>query len=192
MPRKKEYNEEDVLEKAVDVFWKNGYSDTSIRTLENEMGINQFSIYASFGSKKGLFLRALANYKSRVKEIFLSDLINSEGKLDDIRKFLSGFVLSVRSGKTPNGCLMANTAMHIGSRDHEVKIQLVLFFELLKDVFTEILEKAKRRKELAVTANINQYANYLLGCTEGLAVTAKVLEEDQLNDFIEVTMKSLK
>jgi len=192
MPRTKQYSEKDVIEKAVAVFWKNGYAQTSIRDLEKEMGINQFSIYSSFGSKRGVFLRALAHYKSQVKEIFLTDLSNSAGKLEDIRKFLNGFVLSVKSGRTPNGCLMANTAMDMGSNDKEVKIQLTLFFELLKEVFEEVLNKAKQRKELSEDANVERYANFLLGCTEGLAVTAKVLEEDQLKDFIDVTVKALK
>ncbi|MEK6154497.1 TetR/AcrR family transcriptional regulator [Flavobacteriaceae bacterium 3-367] len=192
MPRQKQYDEEAVIEKAVQVFWKHGYAGTSIRELESKMGINQFSIYSSFGSKKGVFLRALANYKRRVKEIFLSDLLNSDGRLEDIRKFLEAFVDSVRSGRTPNGCLMANTAMDLDTHDQEVKVQLTLFFELLQAVFLEVLTKAKARGELSPQANINQYANYLLGCTEGLAVTAKVLEKEQLEDFIAVTMAALK
>ena len=192
MPRRKQYSEEDVIAKAMEVFWDKGYTATSIRNLEAEMGINQFSIYSSFGSKQGVFLRALEQYKSTVKKIFLADLIKSEGHLDDIRKFLDDFVESVQSGRTPNGCLMANTAMDLGSHDKEVKVQLKLFFELLKEVFADVLTKAKKRKELSNHANIQHLANYLLVCTEGLAVTAKVLERKQLNDFIEVTMQSLK
>lgn len=192
MPRPKQYNEDEVIEKAVRVFWKKGYAATSVRELEQEMGINQFSMYSSFGSKRGVFLRALSTYKAKVKEIFLSDLIMSEGRLADIRTFLESFVHSVKSGKTPNGCLMANTAMDMGTKDLEVKVQLRQFFVLLKEVFVDVLEGAQRNKELAINANIDGYANYLLGCTEGLAVTAKVLDQEQLDDFIDITMKSLR
>jgi TetR/AcrR family transcriptional repressor of nem operon len=192
MPRQKQYSEEAVLDKAVDVFWNRGYKSASIRELEKEMGINQFSIYASFGSKKKLFLKALDRYSEQVKEIFLTDLIRSNGDISDIEKFMKSFVISVRSGRTPNGCLMANTAMDIGSREKEVKIRLNYFFELLNTVFTEVLEKAKTRKQLNKNAPIDKYANFLVGCTEGLAVTAKVLDDDQLRDFIDVTITSLK
>ncbi len=192
MPRPKQYKEDEVIEKAVKVFWNKGYASTSVRELEQEMGINQFSMYASFGSKRGVFLRALSKYKAKVKEIFLSDLIQSEGHLADIRTFLESFVHSVKSGRTPNGCLMANTAMAMGGGDLEVKVQLRQFFDLLKEVFVDVLKGAQRNKELAVNANIDSYANYLLGCTEGLAVTAKVLDDEQLDDFIDVTMKSLR
>ena len=45
MARKKQYNEAEVIEKAMRLFWRNGYESTSVRMLEKEMGINQFSIY---------------------------------------------------------------------------------------------------------------------------------------------------
>lgn len=192
MPRQKQYREEDVIEKATQVFWRNGYNSASVRQLEEGMGINQFSIYSSFGSKKGVFLKALANYKEKVKEIFLSDLVHSTGDVDDIREFFLSFVYSVRSGKTPDGCLMANTAMELGTKDAEVKVQLKLFFEMLKDVFTDVLEKAKEKGNISVHTNVSKLANFLVGSTEGLAVTAKVLDDQQLDDFIEVTMESVK
>ena len=173
MARKKQYIEEEVIEKAVNVFWENGYVSTSIRELEKEMGINQFSIYSSFGNKKGVFLRALSHYRNKVKEIFLADLIKSEGNLSDIRDFLKSFVHSVKSGRTPNGCLMANTAMAIGSKDKEVKVQLNVFFDLLKSVFENVLQKSKEKEEISKEADIEAYANYLVVCTEGLAVTSK-------------------
>ncbi len=192
MPRKKQYSESEVIDKAVNAFWEHGYAATSIRHLESEMGINPFSIYSSFGSKKGVFIKALEQYKSQVKHIFLSDLLKSDGNINDIRKFLLAFVNSVKSGKTPNGCLMANTAMDMGSKDKEIKLQLKSFFKLLKEVFIDVLKKAKSKKQISKTANIEGYANFLVVCTEGLAVTAKVLEERDLNDFVEVTIKTLK
>jgi len=192
VPRQKGYSEDQVIAKALNTFWRNGYAATSVRQLEVEMGINQFSIYSSFGSKKGVFIKALKQYHHQVKAIFLSELIQSNGHIEDIRKFFISFVDSVKSGKTPNGCLMANTAMDVGSRDKQVKVLLQLFFEMLKNVFVEVLEKAKKKNEIASTADIERYANYLVGCTEGLAVTAKVLDQDKLDDFINTTISALK
>lgn len=192
MPRVKQYDEDAVIEKAITVFWKKGYASTSVRELEQEMGINQFSMYSSFGNKRGVFLRALAQYKQKVKEVFLADLMRSEGRLADIKTFFHAFTHSVKSGKTPNGCLMTNTATAIDGGDLEVKVQLNQFFDLLKEVFVDVLKGAQRNKELAVNANIDAYANYLLGCIQGLAVTSKVLEQDQLDDFIDVAIRALR
>lgn len=191
MPRKKQYKEEDVIEKAMNTFWLHGYEGTSIRQLETAMGINQFSIYASFGSKKGVFLKALSHYKANIKSIFLSQLLDSEGDLEDIRCFFNEFIDSIKSGRTPNGCLMANTAMDMGTTDEAVRLELRLFFDVLKEAFTQLLIKSKQNRVFSADADVEQYANYLVGCTEGLAVTAKLLDDKQLSDFVAVAMKSL-
>ena len=59
MARKKQYKEDEVIKKATAIFCKNGYEATSVRMLEKEMGINQFSIYASFKNKQGVFLESI-------------------------------------------------------------------------------------------------------------------------------------
>jgi AcrR family transcriptional regulator len=59
-----------VIEKAMSLFWRNGYQNTSVRMLEKEMGINQFSIYASFGNKHGVFVESLKCYKTKIYSIF--------------------------------------------------------------------------------------------------------------------------
>jgi AcrR family transcriptional regulator len=69
MARNKQYNEQ-VIEKAMSLFWRNGYQNTSVRMLEKEMGINQFSIYASFGNKHGVFVESLKCYKTKIYSIF--------------------------------------------------------------------------------------------------------------------------
>ena len=82
------------------VFWKNGYRATSMRMLEKEMGINQFSIYSSFESKLNLFIQSLRKYRQQVRAGLLKILIESDGSLNDIREFMNRFVESVKSGET--------------------------------------------------------------------------------------------
>ncbi|WP_152973229.1 TetR/AcrR family transcriptional regulator, partial [Lacinutrix mariniflava] len=86
MARKKEYNEQEVVEKAMHLFWRNGYETTSMQMLEKEMGINKFSIYSSFGNKHGLFLESLNLYKSKVSATLLKLKNGTEG-IEDIKHF---------------------------------------------------------------------------------------------------------
>lgn len=67
MARQKAYKEEEVIEKAMNLFWRNGYETTSTRMLEKEMGINQFSIYSSFSNKQGVLLQSIKQYKNKLK-----------------------------------------------------------------------------------------------------------------------------
>jgi len=191
MPRKKQYAIDVVVDRAMNTFWSNGYESTSVRMLEKDMGINQFSIYSSFGNKHNLFIEVLKKYKEYVKSTFLKELLISDGKLDDIRKFLSDFGHSIRSGKNPNGCLMVNTGMEIGNKDPKISRQLVLYFEFIKNTFCEVFEKAKLKGELSPSFDCNKYASFFLGSLQGLTLYAKFHNKEEIDEFISLTMKTL-
>lgn len=89
MARKKEYIEDEVIERAMNLFWRNGYESTSMQMLEKEMGINKFSIYSSFGSKHGVFLESLKSYKGKV-----STLLEKFKKLLMELKILNNFSMT--------------------------------------------------------------------------------------------------
>lgn len=103
--QKKEY---EVIEKAMNLFWKNGYEKTSMQMLEKEIGINKFSIQARFGNKHGVFIESLKCYKSKTKLVF-NLFKNGFNGVEDNKQF---FYESVRSsGKEDNqkGCFVTNT-----------------------------------------------------------------------------------
>ena len=137
MARKKQYIEEEVITKAMNLFWRKGYENTSMQMLEKEMGINKFSIYSSFGSKHSLFLESLKCYKSRVAAMF-KKFKNATQGVDDIKQF---FYDSVAVGYQPDnvkGCLLTNTYNEFSeSEDPLIKSQVDLFMDNLKDC-TEI------------------------------------------------------
>lgn len=65
MGRSKNYVREEVIENALEVFWRRGYSATSLNDLANATGLNKKSIYNEFGSKEALFDVVLAHYRSK-------------------------------------------------------------------------------------------------------------------------------
>jgi TetR/AcrR family transcriptional repressor of nem operon len=108
MARKKEYNENEVVEKAMQQFWRNGYETTSMQILEKEMGINKFSIYASFGNKHGLFIESLKCYKLKVS-VILEKFKNATNSVADIKEFFYDSVAADFKGSTQKGCFITNT-----------------------------------------------------------------------------------
>ncbi len=191
MPRKKQYEIDAVIDKAMLTFWHNGYKSTSVRMLEKEMGINQFSIYSSFGNKHDLFIEVLKKYKNYVKSTFLKELLNSEGSVDDIRRFLYDFGHSIRTGKNSCGCLMVNTGAEIDEKDVMIMHEVKLYFDFIKSTFVNTLEKTKLKGELTKDFEINKSANFLLGSLQGLSVYAKFQNEEEINDFIDSIMKTI-
>ncbi len=188
MPRKKEYIEEDVIEKAMYTFWKNGYEGTSVRDLEREMGINQFSIYARFKNKEGIFLESVKFYKRKVKEQILNKLINANDGVNCIKNYFNDFLYFIKDEEYYKGCLLTNTMSELGEKTIEqINTEIVQFSTLIHDTFLEKLRYNKSKN----LETINQEANYLIVSLQGLSIASKMLSRKQLDDFIEVTFKNL-
>ena len=68
MPRTKDFDEHEVLDRAVELFWDRGYEATSVADLEKHLGVGRQSLYNTFGDKRELFLRSLSRYASQNKQ----------------------------------------------------------------------------------------------------------------------------
>lgn len=187
MPRKKAYNEEVVVEKAMNLFWRNGYDTTSMKMLEKEMGINKFSIYASFGNKHGLFLESLKSYKRKVNSIF-EEFKNSKNGLEDIKTFFYNSVRICSENGNEKGCLITNTYNEFSEREDElINEQMNSFMNNLKELFIEKLRMDASKDEETVL----KQANFLLLAKHGLAAASKVNTQKEIEDYIEMTFKNL-
>lgn len=187
MSRQKGYKEEEVVEKAMNLFWRNGYEATSMAMLEQEMGINKFSIYSSFGSKSGLFLESLKCYKQKIN-LLIEKLESSNNGTVSIKKYFYDFLEFSREDNFRKGCLVTNTANELSKND-KVEIQEALsnFTNSVKEIFATTLgnDVGKSKKM------IEEEADYLLVSMFGLSSASRVFSERQLSNYIENIFKNL-
>ncbi|SDW09545.1 transcriptional regulator, TetR family [Lutibacter oricola] len=187
MARKKQYNEEEVIEKAMHLFWRNGYENTSVRMLEKEMGINQFSMYASFGSKQGVFLESLKTYKRKTKLMF-DKLRKSNNGIEDIKEFFYNSIKVSELKGNNKGCFVTNTYNEFAqSEDEMIKEQMSNFMDNLKEIFIEKIKSDSSKDEETVL----KQANYLLLAKHGLAAATRVNSKKEMEDYIEMIFKSI-
>lgn len=187
MARKKEYREEEVIEKAMNLFWRNGYESTSMQMLEKEMGINKFSIYASFGSKNGVFLESLKCYKKKLNNL-LDQLKSSKNGILAIKQYFYDFIEFTKETEFGKGCLVTNTANVIGEdADESIKQALAIFTSDVKDTFANTLKQDHTKDEII----IEQQSDYLLIAMFGLSSATRVFTRTQLSNYIEHIFKSL-
>ncbi|QIE58490.1 TetR/AcrR family transcriptional regulator [Rasiella rasia] len=187
MARKKEYNEAVVVEKAMNLFWRNGYETTSMQMLEKEMGINKFSIYASFGNKHGLFLESLKSYKTKVNSIF-ETFKNSNNGVEDIKTFFYNSVKVCTKKGNQKGCLYTNTYYEFSEKqDKQINEQMTAFMNNLKELFIEKLRLDSNKDEETIV----KQANYLVLAKHGLAAATRVNTQKEIEDYIEMTFKNL-
>ncbi|MFQ3182023.1 MAG: TetR/AcrR family transcriptional repressor of nem operon [Polaribacter sp.] len=183
MARKKEYKEEEVLEKAMHLFWRNGYETTSMHMLEKEMGINKFSIYASFGNKHGLFLKSLKCYKLKVS-VIIEKFKNATNGVADIKQFFFDSVASDFKGSTQKGCFITNTYNEFSkSEDVLIREQMSSFVSQIKEIFIEKLKKDGTKD----AKTIQKQTNFLLLAKHGLAAASRVNSRKEIEDYIEMT-----
>ena len=187
MARKKEYIEEEVIEKAMNLFWRNGYQMTSMQMLEKEMGINKFSIYASFGNKNGVFIESLKCYNQKLNQLMSKLKVSSNG-ISGIKEYFYDFIEFSKETEVSKGCLITNTANEIGeSADQKIKYVLTNFTDSVRNVFSDILKEDKAKNP----DTIEQQADYLLIAMFGLSSATRIFNQTQLDNYIDNIFKNV-
>jgi AcrR family transcriptional regulator len=187
MARKKQYNEEEVIKKAMGLFWRNGYEATSVRMLEKEMGINQFSIYSSFKNKEGVFLESIKYYRTQINKI-TSKLESSNNGIIGIKTYFYDFLEFSKEGIMRKGCLVTNTVNDVKEgMEPTIMNELKKFANEIKDLFVSNLKQDDKRDKLT----IEHQADYLMNCLLGLSVASKVFNTEQLENIIEISFRNL-
>jgi AcrR family transcriptional regulator len=187
MARKKQYIEEEVIDKAMHLFWRNGYEKTSMQMLEKEMGINKFSIYSSFGNKQGVFLESLKSYNTKTGAMF-EKFRNASNGIEDIKQFFYDSVNICYKEGNEKGCLVTSTYNEFSeSKDELIKYQMTNFMDNLKKLFIEKLRIDSAKDE----DTILKQANFLLLAKHGLAAASRVNNQKEIEDYIEITFKNI-
>jgi TetR/AcrR family transcriptional repressor of nem operon len=192
MSRSKAYSDEVVLERAMQVFWKNGYEATSVRLLEKEMGINQFSIYSSFENKKNLFIQSIRKYREHVKQHRFQVLLQENAGMAELESFLFNAVITKMSDSEMKGCLVVNTAGEIGNKDADIVSEVNQYYDFIRNMLKKVLLNAIAKTEIPENTNVEEQANFFLGVMQGVSVASKTMNNNQLNDFISVALKQIK
>ena len=140
MPRNKEFDYDETLIAARDLFWKKGYSATSISDLENAMKINRSSLYLTYGNKHELFLKSLNNYIQLKDKQYRSAAEKSEEPLQAIKNIIySVFESAVEDGN----CLFTNSIFELATTDKEVSKVLANQTAKAVRLIEKLLLKAK-------------------------------------------------
>ena len=192
MGRIKQFDEAEVLDKAMYCFWKHGYENTSVRLLEKEMGINQFSIYASFQNKQELYRRALLNYTNLLDQLFLKDLNKASATIKEVQVFLEAFALSIKRGKVPNSCLMVNSAVQLDQFDTSLQQIIQGFFDSMKSKFSKALQNSVAANMLSNDLNVEEEAEYLVGIAQSISIYCKLNSPAAIKKFIANAISKIK
>lgn len=169
MPSPKGYKREEVLDRAIELFRRQGYSATSTAELVEALGMNRKSMYAEFGSKQQLFEAALDRYSDVNLSRVLAPIEAPDANAQSIRNAFLGYASASETKFRGLGCLMANTAVERAALDPGSAKFVDAYLERLTKGFRNALENARRDGDLSDEADLDDLAAHFVISVVGIS-----------------------
>jgi TetR/AcrR family transcriptional regulator, transcriptional repressor for nem operon len=171
--RPRSFDAEAAVERAMGVFWSRGYHATALPDLLRATRLSRGSLYAAFGDKHSLFLRALDRYIADAVARMDVELAPDRDPIDGLRAYLAGYVDRTSGADGRRGCLLVATAMELAGHDAEVNRRVADFFKAMEARVADALSRAKAAGGLADGVKPSSAARILVCFVEGLRVIGK-------------------
>lgn len=192
MARSKEFDIDETVAKAVELFAHKGYEASSMQDIVDSLGISRSSLYDTFGDKRHLYLAALNQYKATTSVIMRERLENAT----DIREAFSGILTNLidQSMNDPlnKGCFMVNTATELAATDTEFADIVNVNRLEMEEVFFQALSKGQAAGQVANGKDARALARFVFNNISGIRVAAKSgADRATLEDVAAVVMSAL-
>ena len=179
MPWEKQFNKEEVLDKALDAFWARGYEATSMQELVECTGINRGSLYATYGDKRALFLAALETYDGRRRQM-LAELEARYEPRDSIRRVFVAFMADLAEDGGNRGCFLTNTALELAAHDEEIRAIVAVAQKDVEAFFARVIRKGRAAGQIPEHVKPAETARGLLASLLGVLVLVRSRPERPL------------
>jgi TetR/AcrR family transcriptional repressor of nem operon len=193
--RPRAFDTDEALARARDLFWSRGYAATSVQDLVDELAVQRGSLYAAFGDKHALYLKAVELYANENREK-LDALLRSGPVLPALRAMLlnPGVVTGVRGrGRGRRGCLVGNTTAELTPGDKAARALASSAYDGFIDVVSAALRRAQTAGEVTTAASPEAQAAALLMLFQGSALVARAYgDADELAAGVDVVLEALR
>ncbi|MEU9079597.1 TetR/AcrR family transcriptional regulator [Kitasatospora sp. NPDC004745] len=176
MARTKEFDPDAALQAALELFWRRGYEATSMADLVEGLGIARASIYATFGSKRELYLRALERYAEQTDPVLLAELSQPGPVLPAVRALVRRYATASAEDGLKRGCFVTNTAVELGPHDEAAARRVAASLGHLETVLVAALVRAEAQGELPAGREPRALARMLMVLLQGMRVMGKTVD----------------
>ncbi|MCX5214196.1 TetR/AcrR family transcriptional regulator [Kitasatospora sp. NBC_00240] len=177
MARTKEFDPDAALQAALELFWRRGYEATSMSDLVEHLGIGRASLYATFGSKHELYLRALDRYAELTDPKLLDELSQPGPVLPAVRALVRRFAAEAGSEQRAAGCFVTNTAAELAPHDRAAARRVEASWDHLETLLHSALVRAAAGGELPPGREPRALARMLVVLLQGIRVVGKAASD---------------
>src|ERR1700727_1735572 len=163
--RTRQFDLDEALDRALEVFWARGYEGATLPDLTRAMGINRPSLYAAFGNKEQLFRKALDRYQKGPMS-FLTEALRKPTPRAVVEAIFSGFVRMQRDRVEPRGCLVVSGALACGEESETVRRELAKLRQAIVTALRERFERAVQDGDLPEAARVGHITSARKRITE--------------------------
>jgi TetR/AcrR family transcriptional repressor of nem operon len=193
MGRTKDFDEAEVLKKAVGIFWDKGYNGTSMQDLVDGLGISRSSLYDTFGDKHQLYLKALGAYQDNYGGQLCTLVSESQTAEIAIHDLLAMVVNDLLADKQRRGCFMVNAGIELANHDEDVSKLICQTQNQLEDTFFTVIERGQAKGEISKEKDARALARFLNNTVKGMQVSVKSTNERAFfDDIISTALTVLK
>lgn len=193
MARTKVFDEQEVLDKAMNLFWQKGYNATSAQDLVDNLGISRSSLYDTYGDKHSLFVKALKQYrKERIDPVMrrIDEAEDIEAYIRQVFELVKEEALSENGSK---GCFMVNSAVELAPVDSEVAAIANSIMQDTENTLCKAIERGQEECIFTTKYSARSLARFVFNSLNGLRVTVKFDADKKLfDDIVNVCLSALK
>lgn len=192
MARPREFDVDVVTDRALGLFWRDGYERTSLADLEHETGVDRKGLYNTFGSKRGLFIEVLKRYEQRAIGMILAPLESAGAGRPEIAHVFGIVASPTGQLKENRGCLFCLTAQSDVARSPEVADCVQRYLQRLRGGFAGALRHAQTVGDLAPHRDPEVLADFLVGTLMGLSAMVRARRpKAQIMHYVETALSTL-
>jgi TetR/AcrR family transcriptional repressor of nem operon len=192
MARTKDFDEAEVLDKAVNLFWLKGYNATSMQDLVDGLGISRSSLYDTYGDKHTLFLKALESYQNAASGRICGILNSAQPARQIIKQLLQFTIDELLKDTNQKGCFMVNSEVEVGPHDEQVSQIICGNDQQVEETIYKVIKKGQENGEITSTQDARALARFTFNTVKGIQVTVKsTTDRAVFDDIIEMAMSVL-
>lgn len=179
MARTKEFNEDQALDKAIEIFWHKGYNGTSAQDLVTHLGLSRSSLYDTFGDKQKLFAQSLQRYQKQSQDQVIKLLEESDNVKETLVAIFKQAVIESLQDRITKGCFMVNSSVELAMHDDEIAKIVKDNSKVMDEVFTKAVKKGQAAGHISKTIDARVLARFIFNNYSGIRVLARSGERDK-------------
>jgi AcrR family transcriptional regulator len=175
MSRVAKYDRNTALDRAVRLFWARGYFASSMKHIEQALDMRPGSLYATFGSKSGLFAEALDVYARQSGEDLQQQIEANPSVLDALKAHIQSLACACTATCAPpaRACMIIKTLLEVGAQEPELQRKVNALLDAVEQKLSALLELAQQRGELRPEVDCARLARLLQAQIIGLRAFAQ-------------------